>query len=724
MDKVGIELVLKENLADRLGKILPILERMDKSFSKMNKTLATLESSQKRVDQQFKNIASSVSLVSSKASGLHGINNQLGMMTKATSGATGQVNMLGRSLGSLKSAMGALAGFVGIYKIMQGVGAVGGSAIDFEKQVKSLQQSNLSPDFQKRLVDESLKLGSSGKYAMSGSDFVSTFKEIRSVSKSPEAALQDLPLIGKLDMQMRQVDKKLEGQAALLPRFFEKFAAFDEKGKLAVADALLKGVQYTGGQVNPGQILQQISTSGTSVVGSDPYKEIVEQIYSIKESAAGAGHGGGGSTGRGRGGVGRQALDRIVNLGIITPAMANMMKEAGMLDGIQASGGTSGHKTLIDGVSGKHVLYRGGKSGGSGNLKTSDVHSFLLRSRPEWMRLHANDPEQLGLDFAAGADALSGNKIKGSFLETRDAHLKHFASLPVEQQKSLEGQLMAGARMTGIDFIMERSVGRYLQSHNILAKGIADQPGLAATGQLAVMDRWDKLMKSLETFGNALGNDGNLINVANTALDGLTNAIKILTENVAPIAKNLADLVPKTQTEAAGMAGGAALGGMIAGPGGAIVGTAAGNVAGGFSDMILNSVDKFKKTPAGKGLYDWGKKNFAPAAGRGTILVPPPDPKSMLPDSATQARWQAYASGHPIPSVTKPPALPQTVINQTFNVHPMAGIDGEKIKKQVADAVMPHLQRHQLKNARKMNKAASDAGGSYSPKIYNAGSGQ
>lgn len=696
---------------------------MDKTFSKMNKTLSVLESSQKRVDQQFKNIASSVDSVSRREKGLQGIHNQMDRVSKTTRGAKEQVDLLGRSLGGLKSAMGALAGFIGIYKIMQGVGAVGGSALDFEKQAKSLQQSNLSPEFQKRLISQSLSLGSSGKYAMSGSDFLSTFKEIRSVSKSPEAALEDLPLIGRLDMQMRMVDKKLKGQAALLPRFFEKFAAFDSKGKLTVADALLKGVQYTGGQVNPAQILQQISTSGTSVVGGDPYKEIVEQIYSIKESAAGAGHGGGGSTGRGRGGVGRQAIDRIVNLGIITPAMANMMKEAGMLEGIQAAGTASGHKTLIDGISGKHVLTRGGK-GGTGSLKTSDVHAFLLRSRPEWMRLHANDPEQIGLDFVAGADALGGNKIPGTFMQTRDAHLKHFSSLPVDQQKSLEGQLMAGARMTGIDFIMERSVGRYLQSHNILTQGIKDQPGLAATGQLSVMDRWDKLMKSIETFGNALGNDGSLITMANTALDALTGAIKTLTENVAPIAKNLADLVPKTATEAAGMFGGAVAGGAVAGPGGALVGGTVGSMVGGVSDMVLHSVDEFKKTPVGKDLYKWGKKNFAPIAGRGTVLVPPPPP--YVPSMVDPGMAKYYGVGGPgaLPMTTGQSSKHGgTVINQTFNVHPLAGIDGEKIKKQVADAVAPHLQRQQLKTARKMSYATSAAGGSYTDKTHNAGSG-
>ena len=702
MESVGIELVLKQNLAAQLKTILPMLTKMNSQFTAINKSLGQMETFQNNANRGFQRMANQMQAVNAQSKGLQTINQHVKGVGQAATGATRQVGLLGTSLGGLMRTLGPL---VGIYKIMQGVGAIGGAGLDFEKQVKSLQQSNLTPGFQRQLTDKSLQLGSSGKYAMSGADFIGAFKETRSVSRSPQDALNNLPLIGEVDMKMRKINKDLAGQSTILPRFFEKFAAYDDKSKRKIADALLKGEQYVGGTISPGQLLQQISTSGTSVVGADPYKMMIEQMYSIKESASGM-HGGGGSGGRGRGGVGQQAVDRMMNLGVLTPAQAEMMRQGGMLDGISAAGSTKGHKFLIDSANaGKHVLTQGGGSG-SGRLKTSDVQAFLLKNRPAWMTAHANDTYQTGLDFAAGADILGGNKIPGSFMATRDAHIKHFGERPIPEQKFLEGRVLSGMKMTGIDFLMERSVGAYKKSHDIFTAGIEGQPGLAATGATSVADRWEMMMKQFETFGNALGNSQEVISAANRVIDGLTVAIKALNDNVGPIAKFLANIaapfVAPQQPPAEWVK--EKTGGHV-------------DYTGSRGGLPLALASKLPGYPGY--LPQASKMLLDPPGGRQHLgnmsLVPPPPPVTSLVDP-TLARAFNDPSRHDPSSLRMPPgATPKSTTIQN-NIY----LDGKKIAEHTAH----HVEKQQLKSARKMSYGGGRAGGSYTDQYHNAGTGQ
>jgi len=693
---VGIALVLKENLVDRLTKTLPLLEKMEKHFQTLNKTLNNLETSQKRVDSNFKNIGRSVDMVSQKERGLRNVSTGITGIGSAASKSASMLGGLVRTLGLLGVA----------YKGIQAAEFLGGSALDFQKEAVSLQQSNLPKGLQQRVISQSLALGSSGKYAMSGTDFLKSFKETRSVSPTPEAALANLPFIGQLDMQFRKISEKLAGQADILPRFFEKFGAFSDKDKRTVADALLKTEQYTGGTISPAQILQQISTSGTSVVGADPYKMLTEQAYSIKESAAGAGHGSGG---RGRGGVGQQAVDRMMNLGVITPAMANMMAQAGMLDGITASG-KLGHDTVVNQ---NGMMHHTGRSGGSGKLKTSDVSAFLLKSRPDWMKAHANDPYETGLDFAAGADALGGNKIPGSFMSTRDAHIKHFETLPTAEQKFLEGRLMAGMKMTGVDFLMERSVGRYKKSHDYFAAGVAGQPGLSADGETSVKDRWDKLIKGLETFGNALGNNEGMIKTANGFLDTLCQGLALLNQNLGPIAANLS-----------------ATGTMLNVPQGLQathdVAKTMGDVGNAVIPSLRNQVERGIRREATK---QWHNvlDSVRPIT---NFLVPPPPVLSgvtnghefMPKDFASwdNKKQQSWMINNPPAPITMASGSSSAVGDTHLHINQPIMLDGKKI----GDHVAHHVEKRQSKTALKQSYSGSAAGGSYTSNPHNEGGGQ
>jgi hypothetical protein len=736
-DAVGIELKLNQNLESQLKIILPMLEKMEQRFGNINKTLAKMQDLHDKATRGFNAMGHSIDRVTQKEKALARVNSQVANVGMAAKGATRSVDILGASLGALTRLVAPL---MILQKLTQGAEFLGGSALDFEKESKSLQQIGLSKDFQKKLIGDALRLGSSGQYALSGADFIHTFKETRLSAKSDEDARKNLPMIGAVDMKLRMIDKSLAGQANLLPRYFEKFGAFTDPDKNKVANDLVKVMQASGGTVNMAQLLQQIGTSGTAVIGSDPLKEMTEQAYSIKESAAGAGGGG-----RGRGGVGRQALDRIVNLGIIPPAMATMMQRGGMMDGLT---GSSGHKILYDSVTGQHVL-TSGRGGGSGSLKTSDVHSFLLTQRPEWMKRDANDTYQLGLDFAAGADILGGNKIKGNFLANRDAQVKHFMSRPVAEQKQLEGQIMAGSRMTGIDFIMERSVGRYLQQHDIFTNKVNEQQGLGVGGQLSVSDRWDKMIAGFTTFGNSLGANENLIKLANAALDNLDATIKILNDNVKPIGDFLAQWGKLSGQAVSGAAGAGGMGFGITGAIGNIAVSAAKDLyKGGGSGVIgaiINSAKKNNINPVTAIAYMMHESGLNPFAigDKGTSfglaqLHKGGELGNLTPgqafDPTTNAnRSLSYmaqvAKAHPGLSPGHLAAMAQRPANPGAYAHAVdANLSQAQIivnnyldGKQIASQTTKHVAKALVKSGNKSSQSASEGRGSYTPSSLNAG---
>ena len=708
MESIGIELVLKQNLAAQLKTILPMLTKMNSQFTAINKSLGQMETFQNNANRGFQRMANQMQAVNAQSKGLQTINQHVKGVGTAATGATRQVSLLGASLGGLMRTLGPL---VGIYKIMQGVGAVGTSALDFEKEAKSLQQIGLSADFQKRLRAKTLELGSNGQFAMSGADFMHTFKETRLSSKSDEDALKNLPFIGTMDMKLRQVDKGLTGQANLLPRYFEKFSAFTEAKQHEVMNDLLKVIQASGGTVTPANLLMQLNRSGTSVVGSDPLKEMTEQALSLKESGAGSGGKGGGGGGVGRGGSGRQAIDRIINLGVMPPAMVTMMTRGGMFDEWPTSGKKKGgHQFDLTDASGHHVLHNGGRGGlGSGNLSTSEVKSLLVSKRPPWMIQDANDPYQIALDFLAGADQLGGNKLKGSFLETKAAHIAHFSKRPVNEQKYLYGQIMGGAKMTGIDFNMERVIGSYRQQHDIFAKKVGEQAGLGSSGQLSIADRWDKLISAFVTFGNALGDNKDVIATLNHGIDALSAGIKLLNDNVGPIA--------------AWLSGNAAPEKMLMDAGSSIGGTIGKGIS--ATDPYNRQADKRSGSYAKSG-RDWAadfrahhKMLMDPPGGRqhlGNVsVVPPPPPVTALVDP-TLARAFNDTSRYDPSSLRMPPgATPKSTTIQN-NIY----LDGKKIAEHTAH----HVEKQQLKSARKMSYGGSRAGGSYTDQYHNAGSGQ
>lgn len=181
MDKVGIELQLKQNLEQQLKTILPMLQKMDAQFNNINKTLIKMQDLHDKATRGFNAMGNSIDRVAQKDKALARVNSQVSNVGMAAKSATRSVDVLGASLGALTKLVAPL---MILNKLTQGAEFLGGSALDFEKEAKSLQQIGLSKDLQKKLISDSLRLGSSRNYALSGADFIHTFKETRLDRKS------------------------------------------------------------------------------------------------------------------------------------------------------------------------------------------------------------------------------------------------------------------------------------------------------------------------------------------------------------------------------------------------------------------------------------------------------------------------------------------------------------------------------------------------------------
>lgn len=722
MERVGIELVLKSNLEQKLKAILPMIEKMDTMFSKMNQTLSVLEGQQKKVTAQFEQMERSINNVIRKEKGLQTVTNQVKNVGEGASKATRHVNTLGSALGNLGKVVAPL---MALYKVMQGINFVGGEGLDFQKQVTALNQLNISGADRQRAIDTSLQLGSSGKYTMGGGEFLDAFRKAVPVLPSAGDAIEALPEIGEMSLRLRQTGMK-ENATDFLPKLWEKYGQRTMAQRRKFDEALLKVEQFNQGDIGFGQLLQQSGVAGTAIIGQDPLTAMTQLAYGIKESGSGSSGGGGGS--RGRAGFGMQAIDRLLSLGQVTAGTVDAWQKLGWLPGIEAYGkktGAHGRKLLTNMITGEpagFMVSSGNMAGaGTGKVSVSQFKQYIQEHPPAFMEQGAADQSAFAKHMILGAAQLAG--LKGS----PDQMLSQFSQLPAVQQKLWAAKVLPGVKSVGMQTLMEMSVGRYKQSFERFKSGVSEQQGFGASTQLSVQDKWEQMMAQFKTFADRLLNNADVVKSLTGTIDNLTGVMKMLNDNVAPIAKYLSDAVPKTPAEAAGMTGGAAFGGAIAGPGGAIAGGAIGNTAGGVADMIVGQVDKFRKSKAGQAVYEWGKKNFAPA-GHAGFLVPPPPPVEPRLDQlgpgygVPTQNWNDKSLNPPLPK--QKANAPTHVINQTFNVHPLAGVDGDKIKKTVADAVMPHIQRNQLKTARKMSYATSEAGGSYTDKTHNAGSGQ
>jgi hypothetical protein len=708
MDKVGIELQLKSNLEQQLKVILPMLQKMDGMFSKMNKTLSMMESQQKKVNQQFHAMGQSIDSVTRKERGLQNIHTGVRNVGTAATGATRQVGMLGASLGGL---MRTVAPLLGIYKLIQGVGAVGGNAVDFEKNAQRLKLSRYSGDEQAEIRRKALSLASSGKYTMNAAQNVDYAIKGAAISPDTRGVIDSMELMNRIDLGMRKLnveDSKEGATGMLMNQIWEKMGDRTIKQKSETANLLAQYEGYYGGQVPLSQFSRQLQQSRGAKLGANKFSLFGELFHGISEQLTAGGGGGG------MGGVGSSALalDRIFSQGIMSKQMIGIWKEAGMFPGIeefaQHHKGRGGRSTYIDMPSGKHVLHNGGTLTGAGSdTYNKDVyHNYLAQKPPPWYEQAASDR----IGFLQGP-------VKAGM--ERYFHLKpgEFEKQKDVEQKRMVGTFFYGATQKAIGEVIEIMTGRYektVKQQQLGVKGAKNLDQVLATST-SVEDRWAKMMAAFEAFGNALGDNKQVVAALNSGIDTLSALIKILNDNVGPIATWLTgNASPEKALMRPGTQIGNALGDRLfeagqvgqhfAGQGGRLTT----HTKSGSKDWAAD-YRKLNVPPPPPGM----KSSFLPLLGaglpathgQGQYMIAPPHVESLVDANLAKS----FKSSGRL-NLNPPPPQPITIHN---DIH----LDGKKIGEHVSH----HVERKQLKSAQKMNHAASNPGGSYSPKIYSHG---
>src|SRR5579872_460680 len=741
MQQAGIELILKENVSDKLGKLLPILEKMDKSFSKMNQTLSALENSQKRVDQQFKNIGRSVDSVTMKERGIRTLNTGVAGIGNAAAKSEGMVASLGKSLTTV---IGTMAPLLAGLKALQAITAGIGEGLDFQSQVIGLGRTGISKTEQDALVKTSLDLGASGKYILSGKQFVEAARGALPVLGAGRVQ-EALPEFGRFTTAARQSNVKFDSPE-MLSRFWELYGMRTPKDRNKFDSALLKTLQFSG--IDASQLLQQSNIAGGALLGQDPITAMEQLAYFIKESSSGAGGGG-----RGRAGFMMRSLYQMISSGKVPVQTLELWRQHGLLPGIEkyitAKG--RGHSYLIEDATGAHVLRSGSNTmADSAKVTTTAAKEYFLKERPQWLQQSATDELVFARQMVIMAAQAAG--VQG---KTPQELISGFSKLPDAAQKQYLS-LATGGTMLSNTAVIQMAAGRYKKSFDIMKEGIEKAPGFSGmeTGQTSIAQKWEQFTAQFETFADKFFNTPEILGLLNTTMDGLIDALKVLNGNV----KNIIDFWFKPQSAGQQLGGSAnvisnAIG-FPMGPAGAkgpnmgrILWRDAKKNIGTALPAILAAAQRYGVDPVlavATAMNESGLNPFS-VGDHGTSfglfqLHKGGELGKMSPTQAFDPMTNALTAlshfgGHPgksggaLAAAAQRPANPAAYAKavdalmpkaREIIVHNTINLDGKKI----AEHTSHHIEKKQVKSLNRMSQATSGAGGAVTPSSYNAGGNQ
>jgi hypothetical protein len=547
MDKVGIEIQLKQNLEQQLKTILPMLQKMDAQFNNINKTLVKMQDLHDKATRGFNAMGNSIDRVTQKEKALARVNNQVSNVGMAAKNATRSVDVLGASLGALTRLVAPL---MILQKLTQGAEFLGGAGLDYEKTVRRLHMSRFSSTEQADVLDKARQYGASGKYAMSSNKFVDYALRAKAIMPTGKEAIESMELVGKMDMAMRKIG--VEGSdrgdtGFTMAQIFEKLGDRTPAQQKETADLLTQYENYYAGQIPLQLVSTQIQRTRGAKLGADKRAMLGQLFHGISESIGSSG----GSGGAGSVGTGYLAFDNLVS-GNMSKQMIDVWREAGMFPGIEKYAkhhkGKGKHSTeYIDAITGKHVMYKGGATvtGAGSDIYNKDVlQNYLSHAAPDWYDQAASD--QRGF--------MQGPMIAGM---ERYFHLKpgtFHAQSDVEQKRMIR-KFLPGSKNTAQGQAIENIAGRYAQTVEQQQEGTKVSKNLDQTLDTAtsIQDRMAQLTTAFESFGNALGRNENLVTLANQALNSLDQTMQILNNNVKPIGDFLAG---SGRLVGAGMVGG------------------------------------------------------------------------------------------------------------------------------------------------------------------------
>jgi hypothetical protein len=706
MDKVGIELQLKQNVEMQLKTMLPLLERMNKHTQELEKQLQQAKGV-KAINQQLQIMTNHLKAVGQANRNLVSIVHQLNQVGNQAARASQKVGLLHRAFRGVLGAPMALAGMLGTFGSIYTVGNMFSKGMDFEQQVKSLQLAGLNPQQLKAAQETAKRTAADTRYITTPTEILESIRIGTAITRRPDEAIKMAPLSAMFNRAMRQIHAPGADEHNLSEfayKMAEQLGVRDETRMKTLMDDLTKAEIAFAGQLDMQKLTQQLAMTRTAKYGADVLPLLIQLGHIITE----VGTSGGGTAGA-RAGMQIQALSRILAQGTMTQAVATRFGQLGLIGGYDqalAAKQKSGHTVLIDTMTGERVLKSGSGSTTPPHLTKAEIGQLIvtglvgrdlaIKDTPAWVDKYLvpaiNKAEHVDLYSLARGGQDDRTKAVGvltKWLAGTQLNAQDLLTQLILQRQIFTGQLTAAQQAPGMDKVMQQ--------------------------QMSMRNNLEQLQKAWDTFSITLTTNDQVVKMVNLTFKTLTGLLTDLSKSIGPMMDFIHEITNPGQTIHNL--------GSVAQPLSAIGSLAANNI----NQQIHHQATRLWH----QGLAAGRSAGLVPAPGMlkmitqgAKFLIPAPPPMAhgapvMMPQDFTQwplQRQQQWMFSHP-PDMTLP-KVSNDAVHVTVNHTTM--LDGKKI----AEHTSHHVEKRQMKAAQRMSLATSGAGGSHTPSSYNAGGNQ
>lgn len=525
MDRVGIELSLKQNVEVQLKTMLPLLERMTKHTEQLERQLMQAKGV-REINRHLDVMTKHLKAVDMANRGLVNTVRALDRVGTSAAASAHKVGLLNRAMGGMKGFVGGGLGLLGGIGSIYTVGSMFSKGMDFEQQVKSLQLAGLSPSQIAAARQTAMATAANSKFITTPTEVLENIRIGTAITRNPDEAIHMAPLAAQFNRSMRQIhapnadDSNL---AELALKMGEQLGIRDEKRMKTLMDDLTKTEIAFAGQLDMQKLTQQLSMTRTAKYGADTLPLLVQLGHVITE----VGSSGGGSAGA-RAGVQIQALNRILTQGVMTQAVASRFGQLGLINGYDealAAKGKSGHRILIDNSTGQHVLTTRGGSGSPAHLTKGELGNLVvtglagrelaIKDTPEWVKQYLipaiNKAENIDLIKLSQGNQSDRTKAVGAltkWLSGMQVNAADFATQLILQRPTFAGQMAAANAAPGMDAVMQQ--------------------------QMSMRNNLNQLTKAWDTFSTVLTSNEHVVDLVNATFKTLTQILSDLTKGIGP----------------------------------------------------------------------------------------------------------------------------------------------------------------------------------------------
>jgi hypothetical protein len=740
MFETGINLIMTENVSAKLGVILPLLERANGLFLRLDQVAGKAAPGLSATGKALGLISRNLSKVNTAgAGGVPTTISNLSQMANKSALAAEKITFMSKAVGALNMGLHVFSrlglAMWGLSMLKEGAMTIANPAIEMAQMRQQMAMTGLwsqSQIGQAELLSKQMVSSVPGTDAAANMEAI---KETSSVFADPGRALKMAPVFAKAQQIMAAMSAQpgMEGMkgheknfAMSIARMAEQSGAISDPKKL---EELLTGVVATSvrtlGTVGPQALLQQFTREGAAKYMLDIGSNLFMLGHKTQEMA-------GGGSGGARGMAGTQ-----------TAQFFNM-----------AIGGTASKQTLAN------LAAIGLMPAPQG------VKNWPPKPGEPWSGM----PVKMGM--IRDKQLLEDNMLAWATKQRKeifDVKFPGFEGMPAQKQGDILFSTFAGMQKNAKQFLIEllmtptalnmaRQVGAQGKQ-----PGVDQLSGMAGSAPAQRMDeiigKWKRLMltigenpallslvsagwdtlnsfldtawmrmedinKSMEGFGKnkdvstIMKSVGHSMSLLTPVAQGLATALSGLFSVISVITKDYLHLMAL----ASPVFGAIAQAYISANPPLAAV-VAAGQLAQGKQKSVPTTLGTDSSG------FNWmtgtqGGQPIKPIGMRHPLLDIPFDWSKLQMPSKQDLPAPAMAPGGCMSQGKNLSSLPQSIFNFTINNHPLSGVDANQQARKIAEMVKPHIDKIAMLQTRGFTDSTLSAGGNMTSPNFAFGDGR